>query len=280
VLAAALNAGQVGDDQNEEKKTPAAEEGKEIDGIAYKALRDVINAGAEIYNAGDVSGCWHLYEGALLMLRPLLEHRPELQKTITDGLANAQQNPFMDRRAWVLREVIDKVRNETNPNPRPASIPAPKAKKDDDKKKDAPPPARKDDGVKKEASAVKPAAPLWERLGGADKIASVLDDFWAAVNNDKDLKFFRKPGEVPTKAQVNDLKEKMKTFISSVTEGPLTYSGKSMKDVHKGMGITGQEFDRVARHLEDALKKNGVKLEDVKEFMGKVNATRADVVEK
>src|SRR5215831_4873210 len=115
VLAAALNAGRADDEKKDEKKPATPVERKDIDGIVYKALRDVINSGAEIYNAGDVAGCWHLYEGALILLKPMLDHRPELQKAITDGIANARQNPYMDRRAWVLREVIDKVRNETNP---------------------------------------------------------------------------------------------------------------------------------------------------------------------
>src|SRR5262249_5161724 len=135
VLAAAFNAGRADDEKKDEKKPAAALERKDIDGMAYKTLRDVINAGAETYNAGDVAGCWHLYEGALMMLRPMLDHRPELQKAITDGIANARQNPFMDRRAWVLRQVIDKVRNETNPSPRPAQLPMPKAKKDDENTK-------------------------------------------------------------------------------------------------------------------------------------------------
>src|SRR5262245_39489144 len=59
---------------------------KDFDATVYKTLRDVINRGADLYNAGDTAGCYRLYEGALLALRPLLDHRPELQKSIAQGL--------------------------------------------------------------------------------------------------------------------------------------------------------------------------------------------------
>ncbi len=290
VLAAVLQAGRADDNKQDETKPAAAGEHKDIDRLAFKALRDVINNGAEMYNAGDVAGCWRLYEGGLILLRPMLEHRPELQKTISDGIANARQNPFMDRRAWVLREVIDKVRNDLNPNPKPAHLPKPKPRPEEEKngkseeKKKEIPPADKKDGEKKEPSATKPpekpVGTLWSRLGGEDKVASVVDDFWDAVKNDKNLRFFRKPGETPTPKQVNDLKTKIIAFISSVTEGPIQYTGKTMKEAHKGMEITDKEFDTVAKHLEDALKKNGVKDDDIKELMRKLNATRPDIVEK
>ena len=287
VLAAAFNAGRADDEKKDEKKPAAALERKDIDGMAYKTLRDVINAGAETYNAGDVAGCWRLYEGALMMLKPMLDHRPELQKAIDDGIAGAGQNPFMDRRAWVLRGVIDKVRKETGPSSGTPG-PLPVVKKDDEGKKTLPAPEKpataKDEG--KTASPVTKPSPgestakIWDRLGGAENVARIIDDFYQAVKDDKDVKFFRKANYVPTKEEVNTLKENMTAFISSISGGPLKYEGKGMKEAHKGMAITDKEFDAAAKDLAAALRKNGVKLDDAKEFMQKVEATRAEIVEK
>ena len=36
-----------------------------------------------------------------------------------------------------------------------------------------------------------------------------------------------------------------------------------MKEVHKGMKITNEEFDAAAKDLKDALMKNGAKADDV-----------------
>src|SRR5262245_34442594 len=73
------------------------------------SLRDVIDRGARIYNppSSDWNGCYRLYEGALLAVKPLLAHRAGLQKAIDDGLAQAQANPRLQERAFVLRRVLD-----------------------------------------------------------------------------------------------------------------------------------------------------------------------------
>src|SRR5262249_34402567 len=45
----------------------------DLDRQIYEVLRPVINAGADLYNRdGDRPGCYRLYQGALLTLRPLL----------------------------------------------------------------------------------------------------------------------------------------------------------------------------------------------------------------
>ena len=50
----------------------------------HDVLRTVINRGADLYNKGEWSGCYRLYEGSLLTVKPLLKHRPALQKAINE----------------------------------------------------------------------------------------------------------------------------------------------------------------------------------------------------
>src|SRR5437763_300451 len=67
---------------------------KALDRILFNDLRDVINHGADLYNVNqDYAGCYRLYEGALMAVRPFLDHRPELQRAITTGLAEAVREP-------------------------------------------------------------------------------------------------------------------------------------------------------------------------------------------
>jgi hemoglobin len=68
-------------------------------------------------------------------------------------------------------------------------------------------------------------------------------------------------------------------LVSSVTGGPLKYTGKSMKDAHKGMGITDKEFDATVADLKEALKINSVNEADAKELLAIVESTRKDIVE-
>src|SRR5213593_4712224 len=82
---------------------PQQKNGKASDATLFGTLRDVINRGADLYNGGDPAACYRLFEGSLMSIRPLLEHRPELQKSIARGLASAERDPLTWRRAFTLR---------------------------------------------------------------------------------------------------------------------------------------------------------------------------------
>jgi hypothetical protein len=96
-------------------KMVAPAENKALDAKVHSTLRDVINRGAELYNSLDYAACYRLYEGSLMTIRPLIDHRPDLQKAITAGIASAERDPLVWRRAFTLRNVIDKIRTEVNP---------------------------------------------------------------------------------------------------------------------------------------------------------------------
>jgi hemoglobin len=244
VLAACALVLAAGGLRAEDAAKPAGPD-KALDKQIHETLREVINRGADIYNPpnSDWNGCYRFYEGALLATRPLLNHRPELQKAIDAGLATARANPQVQRRAFDLRAVIDKIRDDINPNPKPVAN-----------------------------------ATLWERLGGEANVKKVIDDFVAAAATDPKVDFFRggkyKDVDVPT------LKRQLVEFVSLAAGGPLKYTGRSMKEIHKGMAITDAQFDALAGHLVKALKDHGAKQADIDELVKIVGSTRKDIVEK
>jgi hypothetical protein len=86
--------------------------------VLYNTLRDVINTGAKIFNEhGDHAGCYRLYQGSLISVRPFLA--PDMQKSIDDGLATAEKLPTFAERAFELRRVLDDIRVKN----RPADLP-------------------------------------------------------------------------------------------------------------------------------------------------------------
>jgi hypothetical protein len=87
-------------------------ERKDIDQQLSNALRDVINRGREHYNNGNPAACYFIFAGALQTSLPLLDNRPELQKSLQNSLVQADAHPDMRQRAWMLRGVLDKVRSE------------------------------------------------------------------------------------------------------------------------------------------------------------------------
>jgi hypothetical protein len=112
-------------------------ESKSEDEKLYNTLRDVINKGADLYNGGEPAACYRLFEGALMTIKPTLDRYPDLQKEIAKGLAGAEKDPVMWRRAFTLRSVMDKVRAEVNPKKKAKDkLPDPKTDDKKDEKKE------------------------------------------------------------------------------------------------------------------------------------------------
>lgn len=223
----------------------------------FEVLRDIINRGADLYNApnNDHAGCYRLFQGALMTVRPQLD--PDLQKVIDAGLTNAEKFEFPSQRAHALRKTLDEVR---------AKIKAQVAKAPADQKPAQPiPPA--------------PPASLWDRLGGEPKVKAVVDDFVALAGKDPKVDISRGGKIKITDERIADVKKKLIAYLSQATGGPIKYTGKDMKDAHKGMGITSSEFDASVADLRKALEKNGAKAEEVEELIKVVNASRKDIVQ-
>ncbi|HTU91735.1 MAG TPA: hypothetical protein VMF69_16750 [Gemmataceae bacterium] len=256
-LAALLLAGIVG----AQDKKPA---GKPLDRAAldeavYQSLRGIIDHGADLYNQGDWNGCYRLWEGALMSLKPLLDHRPKLQKAIDDGLAKARQDAVLWQRAWTLRPVLDKIRDDIN-----ADYPHRR------KRKEGEPPLAPEETKKRT---------LWDRLGGESGVAKIVDDFVDLAAPDPKVDFLRGGKYKVTPDQVVKMKRELVEQISEASGGPLKYKGPDMKTVHKGMGITDAQFNAAAADLKKALEKNKVAAEDVKKVLDAVGSYRKDIVE-
>ncbi len=238
---------------------PARAAEPSLDARLNASLRDVINRGREFYNAGDPAACYHLFEGALMGVRPLLGDRPDIQRAIDRGLADAGRQADMRRRAWALRYVLDEVRRQLRGKGWTAPPPTSK------------PPAEPEPPMRE--------ATLWDRLGGEAKVKQVAEDFVEIAASDPAVNFDRDGKLKFTEEQIAGLKKGLVAFISQATGGPLKYTGKSMKEIHKGMGITDAEFNAAGAALAKALEKNDVAPADIKALMAIVGTTRADIVE-
>src|SRR5262245_48705849 len=87
----------------------AEEKESKGDKALYDVLRDVINRGANLYNNGDPYSCYRLFEGALMVTRVQLASKPDLQKAIDAGMAQAEKRTEFEGKAYALRDALDKV---------------------------------------------------------------------------------------------------------------------------------------------------------------------------
>jgi hemoglobin len=130
------------------------------------------------------------------------------------------------------------------------------------------------------ATAQTPAAQgpsLYKRLGGYDAIAAVTDDFVPRLVNDKVVGRFLVGLSDNSKAR---LRQNFVDQICAATGGPCLYVGRDMKTTHKGMGITGADWDISVKHLVDTLDKFKVPEKEKSELLAAVSALKPDIVEK
>jgi truncated hemoglobin YjbI len=257
-----------------------------LDKLLCDALKDMHNKAADLYNAGDPNGCYHVFRGGLLTARPLLAHRPDVQQLIDQGMQAADQQASVPHRARQLHDTIEAVRTRLKPPARPADPPPPPASPmPAAPMPPAPPPAVPAGPSFPMPPAGTPPPPpaadtLWKRLGGEDGVTKIVDDWITmALADEKRVNFTRGGAIKLDKAKEAELKQQFVAYISSITNGTVVPTAtRGMADVHKGMKITPAEFDAFVGILKTSLEKNNVTARDVDDVVAKVNATKKDVV--
>jgi hemoglobin len=113
---------------------------------------------------------------------------------------------------------------------------------------------------------------LYDRLGGIDAIKAVVDDFVGNVAADKRINAFF------AHTDIDRLKRNLVDQICQGTGGPCTYSGRSMKQTHAGMGVRGRDFDALVGDLGKTLKKFKVPGREQKELVALLAPMKTDIV--
>jgi hemoglobin len=114
---------------------------------------------------------------------------------------------------------------------------------------------------------------LYERLGGKRAITRVVDDFVGNVGADKRIAHFFKDTDLPR------LKGLLVDQICQASGGPCTYTGRSMKETHRGMGVSQKDFDALVADLVAALDKNKVGEREKKELLAILGPMQKEIVE-
>jgi hemoglobin len=129
---------------------------------------------------------------------------------------------------------------------------------------------------KKETPLVRTPS-LYTRLGGEPAISKVVDVFVVnMISSDK----IRPPHKKHfLKEDVPALKRKLVEQIGEATGGPQKYSGRTMKESHKGLDVTDADFDATVAALDKALDENKVGKEEKDQLLKKLESMRTDIVE-
>lgn len=115
---------------------------------------------------------------------------------------------------------------------------------------------------------------LYEKYGGEDTIAKIVEQFYEKVLKDDRVKGFFE------NTDMNKQKRHQTNFICFVLGGPKQYTGRTMRAAHSKLTLEDSHFDAIVELLGQTLKDNGVSDEDLKAIAAKVEGTRNDVLNK
>ena len=113
---------------------------------------------------------------------------------------------------------------------------------------------------------------LYQRLGGTPGIAAVVDDFVDNVRADPRINR-RFQG-----VDINHTKQMLTEHVCKDTGGPCAYTGRSMKDTHRGMDISDAEFNAMASDMAKTLDKFALPQRERTDVLNLLNSMRGDIV--
>ena len=128
------------------------------------------------------------------------------------------------------------------------------------------------------AVAQEKAQSLYERLGGAYSIATVVDDFIERLLVNSTLNANPAISEARARVPKAGLKFHVTTLVCEVTGGPCKYTGRTMKQSHQHLNINQAEWDAMVADFKATLDKYKVPQKEQQELVTIVGSTKNDIV--
>src|SRR5262245_39330423 len=119
---------------------------------------------------------------------------------------------------------------------------------------------------------------LYERLGGAYAIATVVDDFIERLLVNDTLNSNPAIREARQRVPKAGLKFQVTTLVCQVTGGPCQYAGRDMKTAHAHLNIREGEWDAMVADFRRTLDKFRVPAGEQAELIAIVGSTKPDIV--
>ena len=119
---------------------------------------------------------------------------------------------------------------------------------------------------------------LYERLGGAYNIATVVDDFIERLLVDATLNANPAIKEARARVPKAGLKFHVTTLVCEVSGGPCKYTGRAMKESHEQLNISQPEWDAMVVDFKATLNKFKVPQQEQQELITIVGSTKNDIV--
>ena len=113
---------------------------------------------------------------------------------------------------------------------------------------------------------------IYEQLGEENGIRAAVDDFYARVLADPELKTYFDGVDMAR------LRSHQALLLVQVTGGPARYEGRDLAEAHRGLNITSADYERVVAHLAATLTGLGVAPVVIGDVAAALDGYRTDIV--
>ena len=121
------------------------------------------------------------------------------------------------------------------------------------------------------------SASLFERLGGAAGIAALVNSVVAA-HMENPVIHARFLPYLDTPERIDAIKGHMCTLLEAGGGGPRAYTGRSMRDTHRGMNISEAEFIATVDDILLVLRRHGVDEATQKDILAIAYSMKDEIV--
>ena len=119
---------------------------------------------------------------------------------------------------------------------------------------------------------------LYERLGGVNNIAVLIDDVIERSYVDEVFRANPKIEEAHKRYPKAAYKFNATALACMVMGGPQKYTGRSMKDAHQHLFVTEKEWNELKAIFQDSMNSFKVPLKEQEEIIGIIESTKGDIL--
>lgn len=113
---------------------------------------------------------------------------------------------------------------------------------------------------------------LFNRIGGQEVLEGMVDNLVKNIGQDDVIFHFF------ADSNVTRFKEKLYLHLCEVTDGPCTYDGDSMVDIHTGMNVREGDFNHLVELMIKAMDSSGITYPLQNELLSRLVPLRKEII--
>lgn len=122
------------------------------------------------------------------------------------------------------------------------------------------------------ACASQPKTTLYDDLGGAAGVDAIVENFIKGIAKDPEIfPYF-------ADSHVSRFREKITEHFCHISDGPCQYTGDNMVDIHVGMDINENHFNRTVDLLYAAMEQENIPHRTQNRLIARLAPLRKDII--